>query len=104
MNYKKVRGVISSILLAAALLSLSSAVILYFLKYGMWLIFTRNFLYNTHVISGLIMAIAIIIHFIINFRLYVVELKVLLGTDRKPKKGTVSISGEEKIYGELKEK
>lgn len=83
MNRKKLRGLISTILIVTALLSLVTGGILYFLQYGMWLIFTRNFLNNVHVLSGLIMAIAVMIHFIINYRMYLAEINELLGKTKK---------------------
>lgn len=75
MKSKKFRGLISTLLILSALVSLITGAILFFLKYGMWLIFTRNFLYNIHAVSGLIMAIAVMIHFIINYRMYIMEIK-----------------------------
>jgi len=82
MNNKKLRGIISTVLILSALISFITGAILYFLQYGMWLIFTRNFLYNIHAVSGLIMAIAVMIHFFVNYRMYAGEIKALF--QRKP--------------------
>lgn len=75
MNMRKFRGILSTILILTVLVSFFTGAILYFLKYGMWLIFTRKFLGNTHAISGLIMAITVTIHFIINIRTYLAEVR-----------------------------
>lgn len=75
MKSKKFRGLISTLLILSALVSLITGAILFFLKYGMWLIFTRNFLYNIHAVSGLIMAIAVMIHFFVNYKMYLMEIK-----------------------------
>lgn len=75
MKSKKFRGLISTLLILSALVSLITGAILFFLKYGMWLIFTRNFLYNVHAVSGLIMAIAVMIHFFVNYKMYLMEIK-----------------------------
>lgn len=85
MKTMRMRAIISSILIVVALLSLSTGAILYFLQYGMWLCFTRRFLTDIHVISGLIMGTALIIHFIINRQLYVREMKSLFSRKNQVK-------------------
>ena len=75
MKSKKFRGLISTLLILSALVSLITGAILFFLKYGMWLVFTRNFLYNIHAVSGLIMAVAVMIHFFVNYRMYIMEIQ-----------------------------
>jgi len=77
MKISRVRGIISTILILSAVLSLSTGAILYFLKYGMWLCFTRNFINDVHAISGLIMGCAVIVHFVINRKMYWHEMKKL---------------------------
>lgn len=82
MKPGKARGIITSILILSGLVSLGTGAILYFLKYGMWLGLTRKFINDTHAVSGLIMGIAIIIHFLINRRTYMKELKSLFANKR----------------------
>lgn len=77
MKISKIRAILSTILILSGLLSLSTGAILYFLKYGMWLCFTRNFLNDIHVFSGLIMGISMTVHFVFNRRMYIVEIKKL---------------------------
>jgi len=78
MNMKKVRGIISTILILSGLLSMVTGAVLYFMEYGMWLCFTRKFLNETHAISGLIMMMAMMVHFLINRHIYMDEIKALL--------------------------
>ncbi len=83
MKTNRVRAIISTILILTAVLSLSTGAILYFLQYGMWLCFTRLFLNDVHALSGLVMGLSIIIHFIVNYRLYKKEIKILLFREKK---------------------
>ena len=78
MKINRARGSISTILILSGFLSLITGVILYFMKYGMWLCFTRKFLNDTHVISGLIMCLAMIIHLVLNRRIYLMEMQAFL--------------------------
>lgn len=77
MKLSEARGIITTILVLSGLASLSTGAILYFLKYGMWLGLTRKFINDTHAVSGLIMGISIIIHFLLNRRTYMNEMKNL---------------------------
>ena len=77
MKINRVRGIISTILIITAVLSLSTGAILYFLQYGMWLCFTRQFLKDVHGVSGFIMGCAVIVHFVINRKMYWQEMKNL---------------------------
>lgn len=83
MKTSRVRAIISTILILAAVLSLSTGAILYFLQYGMWLCFTRSFLNDVHALSGLVMGFFIIVHFIINRQMYAREIKILLFREKK---------------------
>lgn len=85
MNVKKTRAILSTLLILSALVSIITGAILYFLKYGMWLIFTRNFLFNTHAVSGLIMGIMVVAHFIINYRIYQAEVRGLFSKGKNDK-------------------
>ena len=83
MKTSRVRAIISTILILAAVLSLSTGAILYFLQYGMWLCFTRGFLNDVHALSGLVMGFFIIVHFIINRQIHAREIKILLFREKK---------------------
>ncbi len=78
MSVKKTKGIISTILILSGLLSFITGTVLYFLNYGMWLCFTRDFLNDIHALSGLIMGIMVITHFCINRRAYLAEMRTLL--------------------------
>lgn len=78
MRVSKARGIISTVLIISGLLSLSTGAVLYFLDYGMWLGLTRKFLNDVHAVSGLVMGITVMAHFIVNRRMYVMEMKALL--------------------------
>lgn len=78
MAIKQIRGILSTALILSGLVSLSSGIILYFLKYGMWFCFTRKQINDLHVISGLIMGVSMIIHFILNRHIYSIEMKAIL--------------------------
>ena len=75
MKLSEARGILTTILILCGLISSSTGAILYFLKYGMWLGLTRNLINDTHAVSGLIMGISMIIHFILNRRTYMKEIK-----------------------------
>lgn len=77
MNIIKIRGIVSTVLILSGTVTFITGTILYFMKYGMWLVFTRKFLYDVHAISALIMAIGVILHFILNSRIYKTEIKTL---------------------------
>ena len=83
MNNNKLRGIISTILILSALISCITGAVLYFLQYGMWLIFTRDFLNDVHAVSGLVMALAVIVHLIINYRIYTAEIRALFQRKQK---------------------
>ena len=51
---------------------------MFFLKYGMWMGMTRKFLHDVHAVSGLVMGIAVVIHLILNRKLYKMEMRELL--------------------------
>lgn len=83
MKINKVRGILSTILIISGLLSLSTGAILYFLEYGMWLCFTRKFLNDVHTVSGLILGTSMIVHFILNRRIYMKEVRSILSRKNK---------------------
>lgn len=83
MNIKKVRAIISSILVLSGLVSFITGAVLYFLDYGMWLCFTRKFLNDTHAVSAVIMFLAVSVHFILNIGMYRSELKSLFTSKSK---------------------
>jgi len=78
MKINQARGILSTVLILSGLLSLITGAVLYFMKYGMWLGFTRKFLNDTHAISGLVMCIVMMVHFFLNRHLYMMEMKSIL--------------------------
>jgi cytochrome b subunit of formate dehydrogenase len=80
----KVKAVISTVLIVTTLLVFATGAILYFSKYGMWLIFTRKLINDVHALSALFMGIGIVIHFYLNILLYKREMGQLFkGESRK---------------------
>ncbi len=77
MKLSEARGILATILILCGIISCSTGAILYFLKYGMWLGLTRNFINDTHAVSGLIMGISMVVHYILNRRTYIKEIKNL---------------------------
>jgi len=86
MNIVKARAIVSTILIISALITFATGAVLYFVKYGMWLWFTRKFLYDAHALGGLIMGIAVIIHLFINRRMYKMEMKALMSKRQSKEK------------------
>ena len=86
MKISRVRGIVSTILILSAVLSVSIGIILYFLQYGMWLCFTRQFLKDVHGVSGFVMSFTIIVHFIINRHMFAKEIKILFNWKKKQEK------------------
>ncbi len=82
MKLIAIRGIITTILILSALVSVCTGATLYFLKYGMWLGLTRKMINDIHTISGLIMGLAIIIHFLLNSRSYIKEIRNLFDKKR----------------------
>lgn len=78
MKTSKTRAILSTILILSGLLSIITGTILYFVKYGMWLCFTRKFINDIHAVSGVIMGITAIIHLTLNRHIYMVEIKSML--------------------------
>ena len=77
MNRNKLRAVISTVLLICFVLVAATSAILYFNKTGMWLGIQRIVLTDIHYISGLIMLIFILVHLVINWAMYLKELKTI---------------------------
>lgn len=83
MKTSRMRAIISTILILSAVLSVSTGIILYFLQYGMWLCFTRQFLQDVHAVSGFVMSFSIIVHFVINRHMFAKEIKILFIWEKK---------------------
>lgn len=83
-NLLKVKGIISTLLILSGFFSFLTGAVLFFSKYGMWLIFTRKFINDVHAFSALIMGLCIPIHLYLNRKLYKMELKALRNGGRKP--------------------
>ncbi|HHX24909.1 MAG TPA: DUF4405 domain-containing protein [Thermoanaerobacterales bacterium] len=85
MNIIKARAIVSTILIISGLITFVTGGILYFIKYGMWLWFTRKFLNDAHAVCGLVMGIAVVIHLFLNRHMYKMEMKALV--TKKNRKG-----------------
>lgn len=75
---KTAKGIISTILIVSAIMVYLTGVILFFLKTGMFLCFSRKFINDIHVISAIGMAAAILPHFYLNRKIYKNEVQLLL--------------------------
>ena len=76
-NLLKIKGMLSTLLILSGTLTFFTGAVLYFSKYGMWLIFTRKLLNDAHAVSALIMAIGILFHLYLNRKLYKIEMSHL---------------------------
>lgn len=83
MKTNRMRAIISTVLILSAVLSASTGIVLYFLQYGMWLCFTRQLLKDVHAVSGFVMSLSIIVHFIINRHMFAKEIKILFYWKKK---------------------
>ena len=79
MKKLPVRAVVSSILILAFLFLAASGAMLYFGKTGLVLGFARGAIRNAHAWAAVILCVLAALHMILNFRLYLSELKALIG-------------------------
>ena len=84
MKVQKLKGIISSILIALTIIVYTTGIILLFLKKGMWLCFTRVFIHNVHAVSAITMAVIILIHFYLNRKIYKREVQSIYQDSMKP--------------------
>ena len=77
MKKQFVKAVISSLLLLLFLFLAISGAMLYFGKTGVVLGFARHTLREIHAIVALLMCLLIVVHFILNIRIYTSGLKAL---------------------------
>lgn len=78
MTIKKIKGIISTILILSGLVTFGTGAILYFVDYGMWLWFTRKSINDAHALFALIMGLAVILHLFLNRHIYKNEMKALM--------------------------
>lgn len=83
MDIKSLRGIISTILIAAFIFSYGTGAILYFSKTGMWFLFSRGFIKNVHVIFTVTMGVGVLLHLYLNRKMYVSEVKALTKSWKK---------------------
>ncbi len=81
MTTKKIKGIISTILILSGLVTFSTGAVLYFVDYGMWLWFTRKSINDAHALFALIMGLTVIIHLILNRHIYKNEMKALINSN-----------------------
>jgi len=77
-NLLQIKAILSTLLIIFGSVTFFTGAVLYFLEYGMWLIFTRKFINDVHAVSALVMGIVILIHLYLNRKLYKAEMKHLL--------------------------
>ena len=82
MIRKRLKAVISSLLLLAFLYLAATGAMLYFGKTGLILGIPRRTLLDTHAWVALFMAVLVVVHLILNLQLYVAGLKSLAKRDR----------------------
>ncbi|GAB1476096.1 hypothetical protein MASR2M70_09280 [Bacillota bacterium] len=74
----RLKAILSTLLILFGSVTFLTGAVLYFLEYGMWLIFTRKFINDVHAVSALVMGIVILMHLYLNRKLYKTEMKQLL--------------------------
>ena len=85
MKKTPVKAIISSLLLLIFLFLAVSGAMLYFGKTGVVMAFARSALRTAHTCAAAIMCILVIVHLILNCRVYISELKSLFGNRRSKK-------------------
>ncbi len=90
-NIVKIRGILSSLLLIISIIAIFTGIGLYFAPSGRiargtgWSFFGFNLskLEMLHTVTGFIMAVLIVIHFIINYKMFKNEMKqVFIGKNK----------------------
>jgi len=79
MKRLHVKAIISSLLLLSFLFLAISGAMLHFGKTGVVMGFARGSLRNAHTWAAVFMCILVFVHLIMNIRLYISELKSLIG-------------------------
>ena len=77
MNNRSIKAVVSSLLLLVILFLAVSGAALYFGKTGVVLGFARSGIRNAHTCAAVLMCVLVILHLILNRRIYFKELKSL---------------------------
>jgi len=88
MKRLPVKAIISSLLLLAFLFLAISGAMLYFGKTGVVMGFARAALRNAHTWAAAFMCILVCVHLILNFRIYISELKSLARRRENNKRST----------------
>jgi len=81
-NMQKVRAILSSILILLFLFLAMSGALLYFFKTGMILGIARYALREAHFVVAITMSVLILIHLILNLKVYFSELRALFKRKR----------------------
>ena len=81
-NMQIVRAILSSMLILLFLFLALSGALMYFFKTGMILGIARYALREAHFVVAVAMCVLILIHFILNLRVYFSELRALLKRKR----------------------
>ena len=78
MKLPAIKGIISSLLLLLIICLAITGTILYFGKTGMIWGIPRNVLRNAHTVMAVSMCILVVVHIVLNFRMYRAELRALV--------------------------
>jgi len=81
-NMQKVKAVLSTILILLFLFLASSGALLYFFKTGLILGIARYALREAHFVVAVVMCVLILIHLILNLKVYFSELRALFRRKR----------------------
>jgi cytochrome b subunit of formate dehydrogenase len=76
---KKLRAVLSSLLILCVCLLAASGAVLFFMKTGIIGPFSRKFILDSHALISAVMVVVAIFHLYINRKMYKAEMKALLG-------------------------
>ena len=87
MKRLRVKAVISSLLVLIFLFLATSGAMLYFGKTGVVMGFARSSLRNAHTCAAAFMCVLVIVHLVLNCRLYFSELKALVRRGVSEKRG-----------------
>jgi len=83
MKRLSVKAIVSSLMLLIFMFLATSGAMLYFGKTGVVMGLSRSALRNAHTLAAVLMCILVLIHLILNYRLYFSELKSIFGRSQK---------------------
>ena len=72
---RKFKGILSTVMIVAVLVVMFTGVLLFFFKGGMIMGVARAHLLSVHGWTAIVFFVCIVLHFILNFKVYISELK-----------------------------